>query len=87
MREREKLDKKKQKTKTRTVQIKTKQKRKQGKTPKTVGAFSGFKSGGWCACYVYIVMKVIMNSFGTFAAACVFLPVQSKKNVFITRSS
>lgn len=58
-----------------------------GKLPKEVRMFSGFKSGCWCACYVYAVIGFIIKSLGTFTTACVFLRVQSKKDVFITSRS
>lgn len=37
--------------------------------------------------YIHVVMGVITNSFSTFMAACVFMPVQCEKNVFIRHSS
>lgn len=58
-----------------------------GKLPKEVRTFSGFKTGCWCACYVYAVIGFIIKSLGTFTTACVFLRVQSKKDVFITSRS
>lgn len=37
--------------------------------------------------YIHLVMGVITKSVSTFMAACVFMPAQCKKNVFIGRSS